>query len=315
MQSTHQQTIHIRDDECILGIMNKYATKKQSVTFHVVPVWHAGKIPGVYCGQTWECRSTVYDWGVHRSTRYATCGSINTGAVSLVLSSNNSLDKDVGYEFIYHGRPDYVSKDDCLSGRNLSLATTCDAAVNSQVGARATNWRQSRPVRVCRASTVNNEFAPEEGIRYDGLYKLVKYWPEQGNSVKPTWKFLFRRDDQEAPPWSSTGRGLMTKRGLTMVRGDPELTEKKMKYVISNRVQRLMSSDSRNKRLWNQVKKMEFWSEYEFLHYIFNEAVVCSSYACSKPIKVDIHKSSFVVCTHFGMIGSYHDPMWSHMLH
>ena len=41
-----------------------------------------------------------------------------------------------------------------------------------------------------------SKYAPEEGNRYDGIYKVVKYWPEKGSSGFTAWKFMFRRDDE-----------------------------------------------------------------------------------------------------------------------
>ena len=40
-----------------------------------------------------------------------------------------------------------------------------------------------------------SEYAPEEGNRYDGIYKVVKYWPEKGKTGFIVWKYLIRRDD------------------------------------------------------------------------------------------------------------------------
>lgn len=76
----------------------------------------------------------------------------------------------------------------------------------------------------------------------------------------------------------------MSKRGLRLIKSDD--TEKLVRYMIPARIQRLMKADLKNKRLWDEISKMEFWSEYEFLHYLFDTAVVCSGFVCSKPIKV-----------------------------
>lgn len=273
----------------------------------LVPEWHAGKIPGIYSGQTFEYRALLHDMGVHRSTRYSICGSVSSGAVSMILSRGTTLDRDVGYEFTFSSTTE-ISKTEInsqynkklgnkrLSRSNLALALTCGAALNTECGAKARDWRTSRPVRVCRTSDVENSiYTPEAGIRYDGLYKLVKYWPSQDQrSSKVSWKFLFRRDDQEPPLWTAAGRGISTKRGLRMLHSNPALNEKKVKYIIPNRVLRLMNADTGNRRLWNEVKNMTFWSEYDFIKYVFDEAVVCSSYACAKPIKVII---AFLVFT------------------
>jgi hypothetical protein len=99
---------------------------------------------------------------------------------------------------------------------------------------------------------------------------------------------LFRRDDQELPPWMSHGKQIMTKRGIRMIKSNSEKTKKLVKYSIPPRIQGLIAKDTKNERLWDQINKMEFWSEYEFLHYLFETVVTCSSNVCSKPIKVII---------------------------
>ncbi len=38
-------------------------------------------------------------------------------------------------------------------------------------------------------------YAPKEGNRYDGIYKVVKYWPEKNKNGFIVWKYLFRRDE------------------------------------------------------------------------------------------------------------------------
>lgn len=132
---------------------------------------------------------SLYDWGVHRSNRNAVCGSVYAGAVSLLITNRNSLERDDGYEFVFIGGGEYSKNESRysynthynnknLSKSNLALAITCNAPLNADTGTKAHDWRKSRPVRVCRSSTIdNNMFAPKQGIRYDGLYKLVKYWP------------------------------------------------------------------------------------------------------------------------------------------
>lgn len=72
-----------------------------------------------------------------------------------------------------------------------------------------------------------------------------------------------------------------------MVHDEENVTQKLVRYAIPCHIRRLVVKDTRNKRLWDEIKKMEFWSEYEFLHYLFDTAVTCSSNVCSKPIKVN----------------------------
>lgn len=204
---------------------------------------------------------------------------------------------------------DHITHDQLLTNQNKAIALTCNAPFNDEVGATARNWRKSRPIRVCRSrqrAKSHPEFAPEEGFRYDGLYKVVKYWPHKSNIKREQciiilthisiilvpgsgfilWKFLLRRDDQEHPPWMAHGKLSSSLRGIRTIRSNEDLTEKLVRYTIPARISRMMDLDTKNKRLWKQMREMSFWSEYEFLHCLFDTHVVCSSNACSKPIKV-----------------------------
>ena len=49
-------------------------------------------------------------------------------------------------------------------------------------------------VRNHKGSKVS-KYAPKEGNRYDGIYKIVKYWPEKNKMGFIVWKYLIRRDD------------------------------------------------------------------------------------------------------------------------
>lgn len=55
-----------------------------------------------------------------------------------------------------------------------ALALNCDAPLNDKDGAESKNWRAGKPVRVVRSSKGRriSKYAPEEGNRYDGIYKV-----------------------------------------------------------------------------------------------------------------------------------------------
>jgi hypothetical protein len=69
---------------------------------------------------------------------------------------------------------------DDLTGRcgtpppDRALALNCDAPLNDKDGAESRNWREGKPVRVVRSSKGRriSKYAPEEGNRYDGIYKV-----------------------------------------------------------------------------------------------------------------------------------------------
>jgi len=65
-----------------------------------------------------------------------------------------------------------------LTRQNLALAISC---------------QQGLPVRVIRGRTHSSPHAPEEGYRYDGLYRVEDYWREKGRSGFFVWRFRMRK--------------------------------------------------------------------------------------------------------------------------
>lgn len=106
------------------------------------------------------------------------------------------------------------------------------------------------------------------------------------NPDRVVWKFMLRRDDDELAPWLSKAEEEYKKKGLRMIHEDEKENKKLVKYKIPARIQKMMTEDTKNQRLWEGVKKLEFYSEYEFLNHLFENVVTCCSGACPKPIKV-----------------------------
>lgn len=54
-----------------------------------------------------------------------------------------------------------------------ALALNCHSPINEE-GAEADDWRQGKPVRVVRnmKGGKHSKYAPAEGNRYDGIYKV-----------------------------------------------------------------------------------------------------------------------------------------------
>ncbi|XP_069482028.1 E3 ubiquitin-protein ligase UHRF2 isoform X2 [Ambystoma mexicanum] len=183
----------------------------------IVPSNHYGPIPGVPVGETWKFRVQVSEAGVHRPHVGGIHGRCNDGAYSLVLAGGFEDEVDRGEEFTYTGsggrdlsgnkRIGEHSFDQRLTHMNRALALNCDAPLNDKDGAESTNWRAGKPVRVVRSSKGRriSQYAPEEGNRYDGIYKVVKYWPEHGKCGFLVWRYLLRRDDVEPAPWTPEG--------------------------------------------------------------------------------------------------------------
>ncbi|XP_055007257.1 E3 ubiquitin-protein ligase UHRF2 isoform X5 [Boleophthalmus pectinirostris] len=194
----------------------------------IVPPTHYGPVPGIPVGTTWKFRVQVSEAGVHRPHVGGIHGRVHDGAYSLVLAGGFEDEVDRGDEFTYTGsggrdlsgnkRIGEHCFDQTLTHMNRALASNCDAPLDDKVGAESRNWRAGKPVRVVRSSKGRriSQYAPEEGNRYDGIYKVVKYWPEVGKCGYLVWRYLLRRDDQEPAPWTPEGLERTKKLGLTV---------------------------------------------------------------------------------------------------
>ncbi|KAF9432920.1 E3 ubiquitin-protein ligase uhrf1, partial [Entomortierella beljakovae] len=251
---------------------------------------HVGPIPGVPVGSSWRFRINVAEAGVHRPPVAGISGKAATGAVSIVLAAGYPEDKDEGLEFTYTGaggrelkegnkRIAQQTKNQELTGVNEALARTCDCPISLKGGV-AKNWKKSRGIRVVRSSKLkkhNAEFAPEAGNRYDGIYKIVKYWPEKGESGYDVWRYLMRRDDPEPAPWTQEGKARTKALGLEMY--DPDVTPKALNdrnYEIPKGISDLMAEDSANVRSWNAIHQRKLSSLSEFLEAVFGDVFSCA---------------------------------------
>ena len=62
-----------------------------------------------------------------------------------------------------------------------------------------------------------SKYAPAEGCRYDGIYKVVEYWPEHGRYGFRVWRFRFRRDDPAPAPWTKAGKEIIAQKGYECI--------------------------------------------------------------------------------------------------
>lgn len=144
-------------------------------------------------------------------------GSQASGIVfSIAMSGEYEDNEDNGEYIIYTGSGGRDSSsgskkqtfDQTLDGRNLLLAKCCPVPIDLKNGSDAgDNWRNGVPIRVVRGSkslrfSGSRSYGPSEGYRYDGVYKVVMYWPTKGTSGFKVWRFMLRRDDPSPTPWS-----------------------------------------------------------------------------------------------------------------
>lgn len=227
---------------CLFCVLQGMACAGRTKQCNIVPPNHFGPIPGIEVGTMWKFRVQVSESGVHRPHVAGIHGREDDGAYSIVLSGGYEDDVDDGDEFTYTGsggrdlsgnkRTAEQSCDQVLTRMNKALAKNCSAPIDSKKGGDAgRDWKKGKPVRVVRncKGRKHSEYAPEEGNRYDGIYKIVRYWPDKGQSGFIVWRYLLRRDDPIPAPWTKAGKKRVQELGLEMQYPDGWLDSQKDK--------------------------------------------------------------------------------------
>lgn len=309
----------------------------------IVPLSHRGHIPGIEVGTMWKFRFQVSEAGVHRPHVAGIHGRADDCAYSIVLSGGYEDDVDNGEEFFYTGsggrdlsgnkRTAKQSSDQQLTLMNKAIALNCNSKINEKLGAEAVNWKEGIPIRVVRNFKLakHSKYAPEDGNRYDGLYKVIKYWPEKGQSGFKVWRYLLRRDDPTPAPWTNEGKKRIAELGLQMIypEGYQEAQEKKTgvkkrksddenestnnqestpvkkrktAFKLTGEITKLIKKDSPNTKLWNQCIEFIPEGKQAFFEKVSSEfaCIVCQDLVlkpittpCSHNICIQCLKRSF----------------------
>ena len=161
-----------------------------------------GAVPGIPVGKIWETRMACCADGVQRPT-VAGIHAGPEGAYSISLAGGYEDDVDLGDSFTYTGEGGRALKGKDGT-RNLRTAPqSFDQTLTRGNLALSLSVETRKPVRVIRGYKLRNEFAPESGYRYDGLYTVDKYWSCTGHAGYKVYKFALTRCPGQAPaPWS-----------------------------------------------------------------------------------------------------------------
>lgn len=196
-----------------------------------MPDRHFGHVPGHPPGTWYTSRRELHAAGVHRPLQAGISGSEGEGADSIVLSGGYEDDDDQGGVIYYTGQ----------GGRDAETGTQVEhQPLNRGNLALATNNLHGLPVRVIRGVGCASRYAPDDGYRYDGLYRVAAYGQERGRSGYYVWLFtlhalpgetIFDRGNRvaegratyEAPPRSET-------RTLRVVRDTEQARRLKVLY-------------------------------------------------------------------------------------
>ncbi|KAI4459404.1 e3 ubiquitin-protein ligase uhrf-related [Holotrichia oblita] len=187
-----------------------------------------------------------------------------------------------------------------------------------------------KPVRVVRNFKLgkHSKYAPKDGNRYDGIYKVVKYYPEKGKSGFTVWRYLLRRDDPTPAPWQkdheeseiiyppgyleaqaskekTREKGKVkksptnTKRGAKRAPSEQSSNQllgmfKKMKtdsYKLESELSEKIDNDKINQHLWNECKEFLKLGKSKFVSKV-EESFNC---ICCQEL---VHMPITTICKH-----------------
>uniref|UniRef100_A0A0D9WBQ9 RING-type E3 ubiquitin transferase n=1 Tax=Leersia perrieri TaxID=77586 RepID=A0A0D9WBQ9_9ORYZ len=156
---------------------------------------------GVLVGDSWEDRLECRQWGAHFPHVAGIAGQSTHGAQSVALSGGYVDDEDHGEWFLYTGS----GGRDLSGNKRTNKEQSKDQKFEKLNAALRISCLKGYPVRVVRShKEKRSSYAPESGVRYDGVYRIEKCWRKI--SVQGTFKvcrYLFVRCDNEPAPWTS----------------------------------------------------------------------------------------------------------------
>ncbi|KAJ1383868.1 Zinc finger, RING-type [Sesbania bispinosa] len=181
--------------------------------FVTVPPDHFGPIPaendptrdrGVLVGDTWEDRMECRQWGAHLPHVAGIAGQSTYGAQSVALSGGYIDDEDHGEWFLYTGS----GGRDLSGNKRTNKQQSFDQKFENMNEALRLSCRKGYPVRVVRShKEKRSSYAPDAGVRYDGVYRIEKCWRKNGVHGCKVCRYLFVRCDNEPAPWTTAERG------------------------------------------------------------------------------------------------------------
>ncbi|KAF5459565.1 hypothetical protein F2P56_019504 [Juglans regia] len=174
---------------------------------------HFGPIPaendpernqGVLVGECWEDRLECRQWGAHFPHVAGIAGQSNYGAQSVALSGGYQDDEDHGEWFLYTGS----GGRDLSGNKRTNKDQSFDQKFEKMNQALQVSCLKGYPVRVVRShKEKRSSYAPEKGVRYDGVYRIEKCWRKVGIQGFKVCRYLFVRCDNEPAPWTSDEHG------------------------------------------------------------------------------------------------------------
>ena len=150
-----------------------------------------GHIDGIIEGSTFNSRLEVKEAGLHKHHIGGISRVLGVGCDCIVLSGGYSDDIDEGDVIFYTGEGGRERDSRIQTFNQPFIRGNLDLSKNKYSG---------NPIRVVRGSNLNSHYAPTNGYRYDGLYKLEDYWPIIGNEGFRVWRYKLVKTGDYLPP-------------------------------------------------------------------------------------------------------------------
>ena len=132
-------------------------------------------------GMWWGWQVCAVRDGVHGEIEAGISGQKSHGAYSVVMSRKGYANRDHGDIIEYCGTPTEPGASHPSGGTSLLLESE----------------KKGQVIRVLRSAALNNKYAPAQGIRYDGLYKIASH--EVLDASKHMHRFIMNREPGQTP--------------------------------------------------------------------------------------------------------------------
>ncbi|KAI0353642.1 hypothetical protein OH77DRAFT_572770 [Trametes cingulata] len=138
-------------------------------------------------------RRQLHDAGVHAGLRAGIHGQKDVGAFSIVMAGGYEDDVDCGDVIYYVGTGGQETAGD-------GGPQKCDQSFEHSMNkALVKSIETQQPVRVIRGWELRSLYAPKEGYRYDGLYRVRSAEMKKGRSGYQVCVFKLRRISHQPP--------------------------------------------------------------------------------------------------------------------
>ncbi|KAI8823104.1 PUA-like domain-containing protein [Fimicolochytrium jonesii] len=153
-----------------------------------------GAHPTVPPGTVFPTRLACSRALIHRPPVSGIHGTPAHGCYSLALSGGYEDDIDLGAAFTYTGEGGRDLRGTKANPKNLRTAPQSrDQTLTKGNAALKRSCETGAAVRVVRGWRLGGRYAPREGYRYDGVYRVERCWCETGLAGFLVWKFALVR--------------------------------------------------------------------------------------------------------------------------